>query len=483
MCIYMKKNINLKQATLINGGAKLFSLIIQIVINAILSRILSPDEFGVVAIITVFINFFNILSDLGFGTGIVQNKTLKENDYKNIFSFTFYLGIFLGILFIILSYPISIIYKNNIYIPMSFLLFFSIFFNTINMVPNALLLKNKNFFAIGIRTIASTLICGVITIILAYNGFSYYALIINTISTSLIIFLWNYFKNKIKFSFKFSFKSLNKIKQFSLFQFGFSFVNYFSRNLDNLIIGAFISTSALAYYDKSYKLMLYPITLLNTILTPVLHPFFSEHQDDSEYIYDNYIKIVKKLAILGAFASAFCYLNASEIITIIFGNSWNESIMSFKILSLSIFFQLICTTTGSIYQSLGDTKKLFKVGLINTIITVIILFCTVISKEINTISIGITIAYHLHFLISFYVLIRKGFNKKFLDFLRNIKVDYIILLVLLIVSIIYKIEISNVYISFMIKSLYILIIYLVLLLITKEYKLVLELIVIKRRKK
>ena len=479
----MKNNISLKKATLINGGSKLFSLVIQIVINAILSRLLPPEEFGVVAIITVFINFFNILSDLGLGSGIIQNKKLKQEDYQNIFSFTIYLGIILGIIFIILSYPISFIYKNDIYISMGIMLFFSIFFNTINMVPNALLLKNKKFSLIGIRSVISTLVCGVITIILAYSGLGCYSLILNTILTSFVIFLWNYFSYRIKFSLKFDFSSINKIKNFSLFQFAFSFVNYFSRNLDNLIIGAFISATALAYYDKAYRLMLYPITMLNTIFTPVLHPFFSEYQDKKDYVYDNYLKIVKKLAIIGAIASAFCYFNASEIITIVFGDSWIESITSFRILSLSIFFQLICTTTGSIYQSLSDTKSLFKVGLINTLVTTTLLLLSMIWKNINIVSIVITISYHLHFIISFYVLIKKVFKKKFVYFLNELKVDYFILIVLLLSSYLFNFTISNIYLSFILKSIYLVIIYIILLFITKEYKNLLDLLQFKRRKK
>jgi len=107
---------SIKKAVIINMVSKYSTVIIQLIINAILSRLLLPEEFGVVAVITVFINFFNILSDMGIGAAIIQNKELDDNDNQNIFSFTFYIGIALGIIFIFMSFIIAWIYEDKRYI-------------------------------------------------------------------------------------------------------------------------------------------------------------------------------------------------------------------------------------------------------------------------------------------------------------------------------------------------------------------------------
>ena len=100
--------ISIKKAALINAISKYSNVVFMLIANAILARILSPSDYGIVAMITVFVSFFNMLSDMGLGTGVIQNKELDMDDINNIFSCTIYMGVILAILFIILSYPISV---------------------------------------------------------------------------------------------------------------------------------------------------------------------------------------------------------------------------------------------------------------------------------------------------------------------------------------------------------------------------------------
>ena len=115
----------------------------------------------------------------------------------------------------------------------------------------------------------------------------------------------------------------------------------------------------LAYYSKGYTLMLYPIQNLTFVISPVLHPILSDHQNDKNYIYNKYIKVTKLLSLLGVFISAFCFSASREIVLIMYGNQWENAVLCFKILSLSVFSQIVSSTAGSIFQSLGKTKLMF----------------------------------------------------------------------------------------------------------------------------
>ena len=84
--------------------------------------------------------------------------------------------------------------------------------------------------------------------------------------------------------------------------------NYFARNADNLLVAKFMGDTQLGYYDKAYKLALYPEQNLTHVITPVIHPILSEYQDDKAYIYENYMKIVKILSLLGLFVVRICIL-------------------------------------------------------------------------------------------------------------------------------------------------------------------------------
>ena len=145
--------MNMKKAALINAAGKYSKVFMSIIVNAILARILSAEDYGILAVITVFSTFFTTLSDMGFGPAIIQKKDLTDDDIGDIFSLTVYISLGLMFLFALLSYPISVFYGNKVYILLGVLLSISLLFNALNMVPNGILNRNKKFVSIAVRTV------------------------------------------------------------------------------------------------------------------------------------------------------------------------------------------------------------------------------------------------------------------------------------------------------------------------------------------
>ncbi|WP_377519773.1 lipopolysaccharide biosynthesis protein [Priestia megaterium] len=463
--------ISIKKAAMINFISKYANVIIQILITSILARILTPEDFGIVAIISVFTTFFIMFADMGIGAAIIQNKTLANKDIENIFSFTIYLAVILSAVFALFSIPLSSIYKNKVYIPIGIILSFSLFFNTLNVVPNAMLLKNKKFATIGIRTIIISTMSGILTIILALYEFKYYAIVLSSVITALLTFFWNFIDAPLKPTMKFDKSSIIKIKDFSIFQFAFNIVNYFSRNLDNLLIGKFMGSAALGYYDKGYRMMLYPISILTGVITPVLHPILSDHQDNKEYIFFQYLKVVKILSLIGLFVTVYCFFSAKEIIVIMFGERWMNTIVPFKILALSVWPQIITSSTGAIFQSLGYTRLLFRTGMCNSLITITVISIGVLFQDITIVAFCVTISYIIHFLVAYFILVKFGFKKSYLKFLKNMWVDVTIAIItctgLYLASFL---KVDNVVLSAIYKGVTGGLAYILGLLVTKQYK-------------
>lgn len=350
--------------------SKYSSIVVSLLVTAVLARALSPSDFGIVAVATVFIVFFSIFSDLGMGAAVVQNRELNEKDLDHLFSFSVYLGLVLALIFFLCSPLISVYYDNGTLNPLCKILSLSILFNTVNLVPNALLLKNKRFKYIAVRTLLIQVALGVISVGLALGGAGIYALLVNPVLGALIQFAVNYRQYPRRFFFHIHKASLMKIASFSVYQFSFSFVNYFTRNLDKLLIGRVIGLQTLGYYEKSYRLMLLPLQNVTSVITPVMHPLFAEYQDDLKMQRDKYLSIIKLLAMIGFPLSVFLYFTASELILIMFGNQWEDSIPIFKILSLTVWCQVVGSSQGTIFQATNQTWKLFFTGLINAIINV-----------------------------------------------------------------------------------------------------------------
>lgn len=476
----MKEYSSLKNGIMITFIAKYSNIFAQIIINSVLARLLMPKDFGIIAVITVFIAFFSMLGDMGIGPAIIQNKTLSDKELSDIFKFSIIGALIIAVGFYFFSYFIAYFYNDNIYITLGELLSFSVLFSICNIVPNAILYKAHKFKQVGIINIIVNIIVGVFTISLAFKGFSYYSLVFDSILKSIFIFVLCFMTCKIKIIKGYSFASIKKIQNYSSFQFLFNFINYFTRNLDNILIGKFLGASTLGYYDKSYKLMLYPVQNLTNVITPVLHPVLSEYQNQKDIIYETYIKVIKVLAFLGIFISIYCFFSAKEIIRIMYGANWDASIPIFRILSTTIVIQMTLSSIGSIFQATGYVNKLFSTGVVSAFFTVSAIVVGIVMKSLIILSIGLVIAFILNFIQCFYVLITGVFEKNFLYFLLQLKnIVFIGILMIIGYLLTMNLNINNIFFSAIFKFIVGTIMYCIGLYITKEYKLIKK-VVLKR---
>lgn len=401
--------------------AKYAGVIITFLISAILARLILPEDFGVVAISTVFITFFNILSDLGVGPAIIQNKELGKEDLSHIFSFTIYGGICIATVFFCLSWPIGAYYSKDILITICQILSVNIFFASANIVPNSLLLKDKRFKFIAARTLILQSIGGTIAVFAAFAGLGVYSLLIAPIISSIGVFVVNYIQKPQRFGWKINISSLKIIYSFSVYQFLFNFINYFSRNLDKLLIGKYIGMSPLGYYDVSYKLMMMPLQNITNVVTPVMHPILSEFQNDYYKLSEHYLKIIRLLAFIGFPLSVLLFFCAEEIILIVFGNQWVEAIPVFRILAISVGIQIVLSTSGSIFQAANTTRALFISGLLSAIVNVFGLLIALIAfKSIIAVAWALVITFSFSFFQAYWMLFCRIFKRGLFVFFREL---------------------------------------------------------------
>ncbi|NQU85315.1 MAG: lipopolysaccharide biosynthesis protein [Mariniphaga sp.] len=401
--------------------AKYSGVFISIFIGAILARLLTPKEFGIVALVSVFVSFFSLLSDFGIGQAVVQNQTLTEKDIHSIFSFSIILSLFLSGLFFFTAPFISAFYNEPELINVSKLLSLSVLFNSLQVIPKALFQKALKFKQIGIITVIIQVITGFIAIIMAFKGYSYYSLVFQSIISGLCTLIIFYSLSPLRIVLKIEFNAIKKIIRFSSFNFLFNFINYFTRNGDNLLIGKFLGSTSLGFYDKSYRLMMMPVLNLTHVITPVLMPVLSKYQDDKDVVYNSYLKVVKILATIGFPLSVFLFFSSYEIVNIIYGSQWDQSIPVFKLISITIGIQIIYSSAGSVFQAINRTDLLFYYGIIGAVILLSCISCGIFwGKSIEAVGIGLIVAFSMNFFIVFYMLISLALKKSYLHFLNSI---------------------------------------------------------------
>jgi len=455
---------------------KYSNIIVQLAITAVLARLLLPVDFGVVAVATVIITFFALFTDMGISTAIVQNKTLTEKDLSNIFSFTLWSGIILAGLFFASSWLIGNYYKSSTLIVICQLLSLNLFTSSITIVPNALFYKHKDFKYIALRGLTIQISCGILGVTAALMGAGLYALVIPPILSGILMFVISIRRYPQRLQLTWGLTSIRKIFSYSAYQFMFNIINYFSRNLDKLVIGKKLGMNQLGYYQKSYSLMMLPLQNITAVVTPVIHPIFSDFQDDIKKLASGYEKIIRLLAFIGLPLTVGLFFTAKELTLIFFGPQWMPSIPVFKILAISAGVQVILSSSGSIFQASGDTKSLFICGLFSSILNVTgILFGVFYFKSVEGVAYCISATFTINFIQCYwqmyYITLKK---RNILLFIKQLISPSILSIILIITLYLINLLTSsyNIITSLLIKVSIFILIYITYIQITKEYDII-----------
>ena len=423
---------NLIRGVYYTSIAKYVGLIISIFVTSILARLLTPGDFGVVAISTVFINFFSTLTTVGISPAIIQNKSIDNDDLCSINTFTWTLAFIITGLYILFVPIISDFYEERELSNILLLLSINVFFSIVAIIPNAILLKEKRFKFIAVRTFVIQFALGVISVIAAYNGLGIYSLVINPIGSSILLFVISYKAYPVKWK-RIKVLSIKKILSFSLYQMAFNCIYICYRNIDKMLIGKFLSISTLVYYEKSYRLMMLPLENISSVISPVLHPLLSDYQNNSLYLWEVYKKMLAFLCEFSFIVSVGLYFLADFIILALYGSQWEAAIPVFKILSLSICFQLLQAPIGAILQAANAVKILVYSSLWILLLMISGLGIGIFFREFDLVPVFIDIVFALGFIVyQLYVArIFRRRNKEVFELMRPHIIYALILFVLL----------------------------------------------------
>ncbi len=410
-----RQSSSMKGAAIIQFASKYSSIMVQLVVTALLSRLVTPEEYGLMAIVVVFMAFFQMFTDMGISVAIVQFRDLEERDFGALFALSLLLGAVLAGLFCLISLPISWLYGYGELVGLCCAASPMLLFSCANMVPNGLMLRERRFAAIGARLVVSNLVAGGIAIALAWIGWGAYALVSQIVLAALFVVVWNLVARPVRKINVHWADPLKKVFSYSAYQFGFSFLNYFARNLDNLVMGKMLGSQALAYYDKAYKLTTYPMSALSSVVGSVIQPFMAEHQDEPERLRVCWWRVTKLLSLAGAPIAAILFCCAQEVTLLLYGDQWGNSVPLLQVLSVSLYAQIVNNPSGAFFQSAGRTDSMFRCGVITTLMTVTGLFLGLVLDGLLGAAIGVSLAYCAHIIAVYVFLLRDVLGVGFHD--------------------------------------------------------------------
>ncbi len=369
-------------------------LLMQILISAILARLLTPSDFGLIAMIVVFSSFVAIFSDFGLSSAIVQRKEISDAALSSIF----WIGVGLGALLTIalaMSAPlIAAFYSEPRLTPLVVFISTTFFIASFGYVPNALLTKNMNFKAIAIIGICTLGIAGPISIFLAFSGYGVWSLAWNTVLSTAIIVVFSWIYSRWVPHFSFELRQVKGLLGFGMNLTGSSFVGYIQRNLDNLLIGRFLGPTPLGFYNLAYNLLLFPVINVSDVVGRVMFPALSVIQHDKQKVREAYVDANRYIAAVSFPMMTWLLVTAPELIRVVFGPKWVSAVPLVQILALAAMEQSIGTNVGWIFLSQGRTDVLFKLSIFMTVV-VAISFVVGLRWGVEGVAIAYTIATYL----------------------------------------------------------------------------------------
>jgi O-antigen/teichoic acid export membrane protein len=370
--------------------------VVFLVFGIYLSRILSPNDFGLVAMITIFSSFAALFIDLGFGVALVQKKEATQEHYSSVFWFNLAIGTTLYLLFFFLAPVISLFYGKPELTLLVRVVCLSFIITSLTSVQSNLLIKELKFKKKSIFNWVA-LFSGYITaIVMALNGYGVWAIVFMTLITASINSILFWLTSSWRPSFIFHWTKIKELSKFGLNVLGDTTINYWSRNLDNFIIAKYLGSSELGLYTRAYSLMLLPLKNISTVISRVMFPAFSKKQGEIETIKKHYLQIIKHIAFLTFPLMVILALVSKEFVLIFFGEKWKGMIPILSILSGIGALQSLLSLNGMLYNSLAKANIALRVTILVNI-TLIIAFFIGIQYGL----IGITWSYFIASVILF----------------------------------------------------------------------------------
>ena len=353
-------------------GAQLVTFIVSIV----LARILTPSDYGTIALVTVFTTILQVFIDSGLSTALIQKKDADDLDFSSVFYFNFVICIILYLIMFVSAPFIADFYKDSSLVSIVRVIGLTLIISGVKGVQQSYVSRHMLFKRFFFSTLGGTIFSAVLGIIMAYAGFGVWAIVFQQLSNNAIdtLILWITVKwRPIK---KFSWSRLKNLLSFGWKMLASSLLDTVYNNLRNMIIGKLYTSADLAFYNQGDKFPKLIVTNINTSIDSVLLPTMSNEQDNHVRVKDMTRRAIKISTYIMAplmIGLAFC---AKPIVQIVLTDKWLPCVPYLQIFCISYLFWPIHTANLNAIKAMGRSDLFLKLEVIKKFMGMILLLIT-----------------------------------------------------------------------------------------------------------
>lgn len=326
---------------------------ISFIVSIVIARLVAPEMYGLIALITVFISLAQVFIDSGFGNALIQRQNRTEADYNTVFIFNMVIAIVLYIGFFFAAPLISDFYDEPRLTLLTRFVALNLIISSLSIVQRTRLNIALDFKTQAKATLIATVISGILGIVMAYKGFEVWALVAQQLSSQAIntiaLMYYSCWQPKLQFSWT-SFKSLFSFGSKLLIN---NLITSLYINIANLFIGKHYSAASLAFYNRGFTLSQLPSTNIEAVLQRIIYPLTCEVQDDRERLVQTYFKYLHfSHFLILPLLTLLCVLSA-PLISVLLTDKWLPAAEYVSLFSINFMFFAWTDQTGSVTNAVG----------------------------------------------------------------------------------------------------------------------------------
>ena len=332
---------------------------ISFVSGIILARLLTPDDFGCIGMLSIFMVIAGSFVDGGFASALIQKKRPTQEDYSTIFFFNLGMSLLMYVILFFSAPAIARFYKMPLLCSVLRVQGLVLIINAFSLIQSNQLRKQFRFKKIAVIALATSIVSLSITIYMAYKGFGVWALVASNLLSAFIPAMVYWLTNKWHPLWVFSIASFKELFNFGFFMFLTHIINNLCNNVQGLLIGRFYNPAIMGYYSKAKGTEELASTSISHVMGQVTYPLYAEYQHDIPLLINAIKRITSSISYLTFPMMFLLILLAKPLFVMLYSDRWLNSVPYFQILCLAGI--AICLQ-GVNYQAIaavGKSKVMF----------------------------------------------------------------------------------------------------------------------------
>ncbi len=378
-------------------------------ISVVLARLLTPEDFGTVALLSLFIALAGVIANAGFTQALIQKKDTTHTDESTVFWFNIGMGFLLALLLCAAGPVFARVYDIPALEPLTYVMALNVFLGAAGSIQQTMMTKNLAFRTLTRIGVISTLLSGGVAIYLAWTGAGLWALaaqaVVVNVATVVMLWLFNSWRPAMTFSMA-SFRSLFS---FGGYMFAAAIVDTTYKRGNTLLIGTLYGVRELGFYQRALRSQELPVQLLTQLVSRVMFPVMSSVNDDHDQLRTIATRFIRQIMFIAVPIMIGLSVLADLFIKLVFGDQWLSAVPLLSVLCLAGAIWPFQVVNLSLLKSLGHGNLFFRIELIKKSLGILFI---IIGSMFGVI--GIAWAAVALGLVS--MVINAHYSAKFLDF-------------------------------------------------------------------